>query len=92
MHVERLLFQVSPPEFVKDFIQADNEVWTPWLRLQPGFITKTHRILPNGQVEFLIHWRDKKDRERAAQRPEIDAVQNLLRQRSPGVYRLIASL
>lgn len=92
MHVERLLFQVSPPEFVKDFIQADGEVWTPWLRLQPGFITKTHRVLPNGQVEFLIHWRDKKDRERAEARSEISAVQNLLRQRSPGIYRLIASL
>jgi hypothetical protein len=92
VHVERLLFQVLPWDYVKDFIQADAEVWTPWLQRQPGYITKTNRILPSGQVEFLIHWMTKADRQRAETQPDIKAVQGLLRKRSPGVYRLISSL
>jgi uncharacterized protein (TIGR03792 family) len=92
MHVERLIFQVLPWVYVKDFIQADAEVWTPWLQRQPGYVTKTHRILPGGQVEFLIHWKSKADREAAKHQPDIQAVEGLMRLRSPGNYRLIASL
>lgn len=92
MHLERLLYQVSPPEFVDDFLIADSQVWNPWLQRQPGYITKSHRLLPNGLVELLIQWKSKKDRETAAASPDIRTLEAYMRQRSPGVYRLISSL
>lgn len=92
MITERLLYQVEPKDFVKDFIQADADVWNPWLKQQRGFLNKTSRILGSNQVEFLIHWASRGDLDRASSKTdEIKMVEYLLRQRSPGSHNLILS-
>lgn len=92
MVTERLLYQVEPKEFVKDFMQADADVWNPWLKQQPGFLNKTSRILGSNQVEFLIHWASPRDLERASSKTgEIETVNYMLKQRSPGSHHLIHS-
>lgn len=92
MVIERLLFKVSPPEFSKDFLQADSDVWNSWLQRQPGFITKTSRVLPKGEVEVLVHWTSQSALDRASSKKEEHKfVDQLLRSRSPGTYHLIQS-
>lgn len=89
---ERLTFQIHPSEFVKDFIQADREVWDPWLRRQPGFIKKVSEIKGNGQVELLIFWRGLDSMKKASlKKEEMEVVDKLLRMRAPGYYRLVLS-
>jgi hypothetical protein len=89
---ERLLFQINPPDFVKDFIQADGETWNPWLQRQPGFFNKTSRILPGGAVEILIHWASLADAQRASKKQEeMKHVDYMLRSRSPARYTLVQS-
>lgn len=92
MKTERLLFQVHPPEFSKDFIQADSEVWNPWLVRQKGFLNKTSRVVSKGQVEILIHWASKEDAEKASKKEsEMLMVDRLLKARSPGRFNLVQS-
>lgn len=92
MKIERLLFRVTPPEFAKDFIQADGETWNPWLQRQKGFLNKTSRILPGGMVEFLLHWANLEDTKRASnKKEEMKHIDYMLRSRSPGRYTLIQS-
>ncbi len=92
MKIERLLFQVEPKEFVKDFLKADAEVWNPWLQRQSGFLNKTSRIIGSNQVEFLIFWKSENDLKRAKNKvEELKVVDNLLRQRSPGRFFLLHS-
>lgn len=93
MKIERLLFQINPPEFTKDFLQADSEVWNPWLHRQKGFLNKTTRIIPGGLVEILIHWASEAALEKASQKKtEISMVERVMRSRSPGTYNLIQSM
>lgn len=90
MKIERLLFQINPGEFANDFIQADAEVWNPWLKRQPGFLDKKSRTISPGMVEFLIFWKSEDDLKRAsAKTREMEMVDYMLRQRSPGSYRLV---
>lgn len=92
MVIERLLFRVSPPDFAKDFIQADSEVWNSWLQRQPGFLNKTAKLLAKGEVEVLIHWTSESALGKAAaKKEEHKFVDQLLRSRSPGTYHLIQS-
>jgi len=92
MKIERLLFQVEPKEFVKDFLKADAEVWNPWLQRQSGFLNKTSRIIGGNQVEFLIFWRSEDDLKKASSKvAELKVVDNMLRQRSPGRFFLLHS-
>lgn len=92
MVIERLVFQVSPKGFERDFLQADADVWTPWLRQQQGFLNKTTRVLSPGMVEILIFWKDSEDLERASQKEEEMArVENLMNSRVPGTHRLVLS-
>lgn len=92
MIIERLLFKVSPAEFAKDFLQADSEVWNTWLRRQPGFLNKTSRLLPHGEVEILVYWTSQAALSKAAaKKQEQQFVDQLLKSRSPGTYQLIQS-
>jgi hypothetical protein len=92
MITERLLYQVEPKEFVKDFMQADADVWNPWLRQQQGFLNKSSRVIGPNQVELLLHWVSQGDLDRASSKTdEIKMVDYLLRQRSPGSHHLIHS-
>lgn len=92
MIVERLLFKVSPAEFAKDFVQADGEVWNPWLQRQPGYLNKTSKLLPNGEVEVLVYWTSQSALNKASSKKEEHKfVDQLLKTRSPGTYQLIQS-
>jgi uncharacterized protein (TIGR03792 family) len=92
MKIERLLYQVRPAEFAKDFLQADAQVWTPWLQRQKGFLNKTTRIMPQGQIELLIFWASAEDKTRAeGKKQELKQVENLMKSRAPGVYHLVQS-
>jgi hypothetical protein len=91
--IERLTFKIWPPEFVKDFLQVDNEVRTPWLQRQPGFMNKTSEFKANGEVSILIFWKSDSDWFEAKSKVlELESVERLLKQRSPGFFRLISSL
>ena len=93
MKIERLIYKVWPPEFVKDFLQADNEVRLPWLQRQPGFMNKTSEFKANGEVSILIFWKSDSDWSEAKKKVlELESVERLLKQRSPGSFRLISSL
>jgi hypothetical protein len=87
--IERLLFQLSTPEWVQDFINADNQVWLPWLQRQPGFIQKTHQVYPGGQVETLLFWKNKASWDRAASSPELPTIDLMFRNRIGSIYYLV---
>lgn len=92
MKIERLLFQVSPSDYSKDFLIADSEVWNPWLKRQPGFLNKTSRIVSPGAVELLIFWKSERCMKDAGSKvQEIKNLGNLMKQRFSGNYRLIQS-
>jgi hypothetical protein len=87
MEIERLSFQVSPPEKVEDFIDADEKVWNPWLRQQKGFLRKTYQRYGAGRVDIRIFWASKKDLENASRNPEIPALNVKLQSQFLGVYQ-----
>lgn len=92
MKIERLLFQVSPADYAKDFLAADAEVWNTWLKRQPGFLNKTSRIVSSGMVELLIFWKSEQDMKKAAsKKEEMKVVESMMKQRYPGNHRLVMS-
>lgn len=90
MRTERLTFQVFPWDFAKDFLMVDAEVWNPWLKRQPGFLNKTNRIVGNGLVELNIFWKDQESLDRASAQ-DFTHLDKMMRDRSPGSFRLISS-
>lgn len=92
MKIERLTYRIYPAEYSKDFLQADAEVWNPWLKRQPGFINKTTRIVGNGLVELTLFWKDQRSLGEASRKvEEIGIVDKMLRERFPGSYTLAVS-
>lgn len=90
--IERLTFQVNPPEYTKDFLMSDSEVWNPWLKRQPGFLNKTSRLVGNGLVELTIFWKSGEGLKGAeAKTQEREMVEAMMRQRFPGTYTLVMS-
>ncbi len=87
LKVELLSFQVSPSEFVKDFLVADSQVWLPWLQRQRGFLHKTSEIYPGGRVELRLFWKTKEDQDRAAASPELQTIELMFRNRIGPIYR-----
>lgn len=62
--VEILTFEVAPG-FTRQFVRRNEEVWTPALRDQPGFI---RREIVLGQedtdeVVILVYWESRRDME-----------------------------
>jgi hypothetical protein len=86
MEIERMSFQVTPPDRMEDFIAADEEVWEPWLRQQRGYIRKTYQRYANGRVDLRIFWASKKALEDASKDPQIPALDVKLRSKFLGVY------
>jgi hypothetical protein len=84
--IERLSFQINPPDRVEDFIAADEEVWNPWLRQQRGYLRKTVQRYPGGRVDLRIFWASPRDMEKAAKDPQIPAIDVKLRSQFLGVY------
>ena len=86
MHIERLSFQVTPPERLNDFVVADESVWGGWLRQQKGYLRKTAQTYPNGRVDLRLFWANLKDMEKAARDPQIPALDVRLRAAFLGVF------
>ena len=86
MEIERLSFQIRPLERLEDFIDADAEVWNPWLKQQRGYLRKTYTRYPGGRVDLRIFWASKKALAEAARDPQIPAIDVMLRSRFLGVY------
>jgi hypothetical protein len=84
--IERLSFQVSPPDRLEDFIDADEKVWNPWLRQQRGFLRKTVQRYPGGRVDLRIFWSGPRDMEKAAKDPQLPALDVKLQAQFLGVY------
>ena len=87
MEIERLSFQIIPEDRVDDFIKADNEVWSPWLQQQRGYLRKTANVYPGGRVDLRIYWASKRDLEQASKDPQIPAIDVKLRSQFLGVYQ-----
>ncbi len=91
MKIERLSFLIFPPEKVDDFLEADEGIWTKWLRQRSGFISKRCLRYPGGRVEMMVHWRSKLDQARAADHPEHLIVEATFRNTVGNCYRLLYS-
>lgn len=74
MEIELLKFQVIPEDRTDDFIDADAEVWNPWLQRQRGYLRKTATVYPGGIIHLRIYWASKRDLEKAAKDPQIPAI------------------
>jgi hypothetical protein len=88
MIIERLSFQVSPPDRLEDFIESDAAVWDSWLRNQRGYLRKTYQRYPGGILHILLFWATKRDLDAASKSPEIASME--VRHRSQftlGVYQ-----
>ena len=79
MEVERLSFIIEPPNAVDGFIEVDESVWNPWLRLQKGFVQKHYQRYPTGRVDIRIFWKSRADWDAAAQSPQLPAVESKFR-------------
>jgi hypothetical protein len=86
MFIERLSFQVSPPDRLEDFIEADAKVWDPWLRQQKGYIRKTYTRLGNGRVDIRLFWMGEKQMQAAAAKPDMRTVEVRFSATFVGVY------
>lgn len=89
MEIEILKYQVIPEDRVEDFIDADNEVWEPWLRQQRGYLRKTANVYPGGIVHLRLYWASKRDWDAAARKPEIPAIEVRLQAKFLGTYRML---
>ena len=92
MEIELLSFVVQPPERLEDFIDADAEVWGPWLKQQRGYLRKTYTRYPGGRVHIRIFWASKKAWDEAAKDPQIPALDVRLQSRFLGVYTRLPGL
>lgn len=90
MFLERMLFQVTPGK-EDDFIKADEEIWTNWLRKQPGFIQKSSSRYSSGVIELRLFWKAEQDMKTAALRPDMKVVETLFRNRLGPTYNLLSS-
>ena len=90
MFIERLSFQVIPPDRMEDFIAADEKTWDPWLRQQKGYLRKTVQRYPGGRVDLRIFWANLKDMEKAAKDPQIPAIEVRLQSSFLGVYQRLS--
>ncbi len=85
MEIERLSFIITPEDRVQDFLNADREVWEPWLQQQRGYLRKTAQIYPGGRVDLRIFWASKRDWDNAAKDPIIPVLDVQLKSRFLGV-------
>ena len=87
MEIERLSFVVTPPDRLDSFLEADAEVWDPWLRQQKGYLRKTYTCYSGGRVDIRIFWATKKAWDEASKDPQIPAIDVRLRSRFLGVFQ-----
>ena len=90
MHTE-VLYVAVPSGKVKEFLQKDEEIWTPWLRNQKGFLSKDSMVSSSQAVVIRIFWRSKKDMEAAAKARGYKETENRFNA-AVGPYRIIPLL
>lgn len=56
--LEHLIFHIKDEKYIKLFIDIDYEVWTIFLKNQPGFISKQVWVNDNniGEVHSIVTW------------------------------------
>ena len=91
MKIERMSFLIQPSEKVDDFLDADKQMWDPWLRQQRGFIQKTVTKHPGGRVEIHIFWDMKSSQNAAASNPEMPIIEATFRNVVGPIYHLLYS-
>ena len=87
MEIELLKFRVIPEDRTDEFIEADGEVWGPWLTQQRGYLRKTATVYPDGIVHLRIFWDSKRNLAQAAKSPEIPALDVKLQAAFLGVFQ-----
>ena len=87
--IERLSFLINPPHKAQEFVDADKQMWDPWLRMRTGFIQKTATIYPGGRVEIQIFWSSKADQDKAAVNPELPIIEATFRNVVGPIYHLL---
>ena len=87
VQIERLSFIVTPADRVQEFIDADRTVWEPWLQQQRGYIRKHYQRYADGRVDIRIFWASQRDWDKAAESPEIPALDVRLRAEFVGYYQ-----
>ena len=91
MKIERLSFLINPAHKAQEFVDADKQMWDPWLRMRTGFIQKTATIYPGGRVEIQIFWSSKADQDKAAVNPELPIIEATFRNVVGPIYHLLYS-
>ena len=86
MFIERLSFQISPPDRLESFIETDAVVWDPWLRQQKGYIRKHYQRYPGGRVDIRIYWVGEKSMQDAAAKPSMKTIEVQFSAAFLGVY------
>jgi hypothetical protein len=92
VEIELLAFQVTPPDRLEGFIEADAKVWDPWLKQQRGYLRKTYTRYPGGRVHIRVFWASKRDWDTAAKDPQIPAIEVSMRSMFLGVYTRLPAL
>lgn len=87
---ERLDFQVKPG-YEENFIDADEQIYGPWLRLQKGYLGKQVIRYPSGRVTFILRWKDKTSLDKASSVATNKTLDLRLSSKVGSVYRLISS-
>jgi len=87
MLIELLKFRIIPEDRTDEFIEADGEVWGPWLVNQRGYLRKTATVYPGGIIHLRVYWDSKKNLEKASRNPEIPALDVKLQARFLGVFQ-----
>ena len=89
LKIERLSFLINPAHKAQEFVDADKQMWDPWLRMRTGFIQKTTTIHPGGRVEMQIFWTSKADQDKAAINPELPVIEATFRNVVGPIYHLL---
>jgi hypothetical protein len=87
MEIELLKFRVIPEDRTDEFIEADGEVWGPWLTQQRGYLRKTANVYPGGIVHLRLYWATKRDLDAVSKSPEIPVLDVKLQAAFLGVYQ-----
>lgn len=92
MIIEMLVYQISPPKEIENFIDTDAKVWDPWLKQQPGYINKLVSRSGNRQVILTIFWLSKQDLDKAgSKKEEMARLERAMNERIAGKADLLLS-
>ena len=91
MIIELLKFRVIPEDRTDEFIEADGEVWGPWLAQKRGYLRKTANVYPGGIIHLRLYWATKRDLDAASKSPEIPGLTVRLQSHFLGIFQRLPS-